>query len=189
VPRRLLRLDESQADFDALMACSATAGGADAFKSCPGQALQCISGGKTGTAGCWDTLQCINACPKDDGNCAATCYGKASSAGQKALIAATPCFDKNSDPACPALLTACIDPKGSQTCVQVIDCADKCGKSGGGDACGLVCLQQASKTEAQKFLALAQCSDVPCKACTTDSCKATCAKDNCPSQWSACLGQ
>lgn len=179
----------AQADYDALMACAATSSGSDAFKACPGQALQCVSGGVTGAAGCWDTLQCLNSCAKEDGGCAGTCYGKATGPAQKALLAASACFENGTDPNCPALLTECIDPKGTQSCVQVIACADKCKKDGGGDDCGLTCLLQASKAEAQKFLALAQCSDAPCKACSTDACKATCAKDKCPSQWSACLGQ
>lgn len=178
-----------QAEFEALMSCASAAGGTDPFKACPGQALKCAAGGKTGAAGCMDTLGCFESCPKNDtGNCGGICFGKATAEAQKQVIVAAKCFDNNTDPSCAGALASCIDPKGSKNCVDTIGCLEKCGKSN--DACNMVCFQAASKAELQKFLALFQCSDAACKAkCAgNQSCEGVCSKQACPAQWNACLG-
>ena len=178
-----------QAEFDALMSCASADGGSDIYKACPGQALQCAAGGKTGTAGCMDTLSCFEACPKNDtSNCGGACFGKATAEAQKQVIITSKCFDGNADPSCAGALATCIDPKGSKTCVDTFACLDKCGK--GNDPCNLLCFQAASKPELQKFLALLQCSDAACKPkCAGDKgCEGVCSKQACPTQWNACLG-
>lgn len=187
-------LDKSaQAQFDALTDCATAAGGTDPFAQCPGQAMTCMSAGKSGSGDCMNLILCADGCnaAKNDGEkmaCLGGCWGNATAAAQQAWLEVAKCNDKPSSN-CPQALTTCIPPGGAKTCLDTLGCWDACDKAVPKDAkCPFACLQAASPAEGPKVAALIYCMNAKCATCKGDkSCQDACVKDKCATEWKACL--
>ena len=181
----------AQAQFDALGACAAAAGGKDAFSACPNQALTCVAGGKTGTDDCWKLSSCSTDCDKlSEGAkamCIGDCWGKATKAAQAQWIAVVQCGDQSGG-ACLTPLVTCIAPSGTKTCLDTLGCWEACDKAQKGDACGFQCLRDATPNEGKKVIALMQCMADKCAACKgAKDCENKCLNDQCKPILNACL--
>ena len=181
----------AQAQFDALGACSAAAGGKDPFEVCPNQALTCIADGKTGTDDCWKLASCTNSCEKlGEGAkaiCIGECWAKASKVAQAQWIAIIQCGEQSSA-ACSAPLVTCIAPSGTKTCLDTLGCWETCNKASSGDMCGMQCLHDASPTEGKKVVELMQCMAAKCGSCKgAKDCEDKCLQEQCKAALNGCL--
>lgn len=181
----------AQAQFDALGACSAAAGGKDAFSACPNQALTCLASGKTGTQDCWKLASCASGCDKlaDSAKslCISGCWSSATKEAQAQWIALLQCGDQAGS-ACYLPLVTCVAPSGSKTCLDTLGCWEACDKGTGGDGCGMQCLHDASPSEGKKVIALMQCMADKCGFCKgAKDCEDKCLQEQCKSALNGCL--
>lgn len=180
----------AQSQYAALDACVSAAGGADAFASCPEQALTCLAAGASGSKTCLEALSCSGAC--DTGTdaqkaaCMTACWSQTSAKGQTAFAAALKC-NASSKTGCVDAMLTCTEPNGIGTCTASLTCMQGCQQSDpqAKSTCFYGCLHSASPAEAKKNLELQVCMG-GCNCKGDQKCTDTCLTTTCKAQLTAC---
>jgi len=163
---------------------------------CAKKFMACIN--PTGTKTCLQTLSCQGACPKappgQDGSpsCGFACMHNATPAAAEALLKISPCGLENKTPeqaqACTDAMVGCANPSGTDTCKQIMACAQACGQNGSQD-CMFACVAKGSVAGATTFAKFISCKDgcdVQCKDATDPQCAGKCLNSKCPTEFGAC---
>ncbi|MCO4763897.1 MAG: hypothetical protein KC502_20455 [Myxococcales bacterium] len=196
----------AQSDYTKLWFCLAKSDAPQPFSDCLATALDCASGGTTGTKSCLDVSTCDSACkPDNDGekfSCTAKCYGGGTSAAQGQFNALMKCVleaqTAGADPGklCGKSVAVCAGSKpdgtkGTLGCQEISGCEQVCKKANGEDAgCTMTCLGKSTVSEAMKWWELAMCWGKCSEKCKGGSatCVQDCVSKDCKAQSLACLG-
>lgn len=182
----------AQAQIGNVDACVSAAGGADPFATCPEQSLSCLANGATGSATCEEAWACTAGCTGNEGQkaaCMGTCFGKASSAAQAAFAKVVICEEKGAKVGCPDAYIGCLNPTGTKTCVEALNCYKTCNQADpvAKAKCSFGCLDAASAVEAKKAVVYGACTDT-CNCAGDQACETKCNQTTCKTALDACLG-
>ena len=180
----------AQGEYGALDACVSAAGGADAFGSCPQQALTCLAGGASGSKSCLDALVCSGGCnvgtDTQKSMCMSGCWSQTTPAGQGEFAAAMKCNGPNKT-GCVDSMLACLEPSGTGTCTGSLTCMQGCNQTDGQAkaACSYGCLHSTSPAEAKKNLELQVCMG-GCNCNGVQTCDNACLTGPCKTALATC---
>ena len=142
--------------------CGGSCGTCYGDETCVSGACQ---GGSTGTGTCFDILECVQDCGETDTACESACAANGSNTAQDEFDAYIGCVSVCTTLECYAggcsdEAAACFyDGVGTHTCLEIFDCMQPCGAD---MACQNACVEAATETAQQQFMAVQLCFVVMC---------------------------